>query len=272
MAPKPSEYKVRLIDSHCHLTHGRLVQQVDEILQRAAAAGVEACIIAAGDLHEAAASVGLCQRYAGRADRPALFFTAGVHPHEAKSAPDDLEARLAEFRADVHFVAIGEIGLDYHYDFSPRDVQRAVFARQLATARTLDCKVVIHTREAFEDTMAVLRESGVPGQRVVFHSCTELRPAVETMLDFGASVGFSGIATFKKADDLRQAAALVPADRILIETDAPYLAPEPVRSMRNNEPANVAHVAACLAKVRNIDPEEFATQTADNARRFFRMG
>ncbi len=166
-------------------------------------------------------------------------------------------------------MAIGEIGLDYHYDFSARYVQRQVFAEQLALAGRLGTKVVIHTREAFEDTLAIIRESGLAGERFVFHSCTEEPANVRRMLDLGAMVGFSGIATFKNAAQIRASARLMPAERMLIETDSPYLSPEPVRAMKINEPSNVAHVVRCLAAERGVPAEELAEQTTINAERFF---
>lgn len=260
---------MRLIDSHCHLAHSRLAPQVEPILQRARLAGVVACVLASGDLAEAAASQKLCRQFASHADVPRLCFTAGLHPHEAKDAPGDLVEHLEALCRDEQCVAVGEIGLDYHYDFSPRDAQRAVFARQLELAHRLGRKVVIHTREAFGDTIAIIRECGIDGRRLVFHSCTQERADVEQMLDLGASVGFSGIVTFRNAQHLRDAAAIVPADRILVETDSPYLSPEPVRSMRNNEPANVAHTAAALARLRSQPLDSFAAQTTQNAAAFF---
>lgn len=263
---------MRLTDSHCHLTHGRLAGQVEDVLKRAAQTGVVACVCASGDLEEAEAGRRLCRRFAARADLPRLKFTAGIHPHQAKSAPVDLAAQLAELAGDADCVAVGEIGLDYHYDFSPRPAQRQAFEAQLAVARQLGARVVIHTREAFDDTLAILRASGVDGRSVVFHSCTQDQADVARILDFGAMVGFSGIATFKNADYLRLAAGLVGDDRIMVETDAPYLSPEPLRAMRNNEPANVAHVAAALAAARKMAAEAFAELTTQNAMRFFSMG
>ena len=196
---------------------------------------------------------------------------AGVHPHGAQDAGADFLAGVERITRDPKCVAIGEIGLDYHYDYSPRPVQQRVFAEQLDLARTLAARIVIHTREAFDDTLAVLTDSGVAGENVVFHSCTEASENVRRVLDLGAMVSFSGIVTFKKTDSLRQAAAIVPDDRLLIETDAPFLSPEPVRRMKTNEPAHVAHVAACLAAVRNTTPDHLADQTTANARRFFSL-
>lgn len=252
-----------LIDSHCHLCHGRLYQQADEVLARAAEAGARQVVCAAADLHESKTALALARR------RENVFCLAGVHPHEAKDAPDGYLHVLEDMLADEACVALGEIGLDYHYDFSPREDQRRVFAEQLALAGRLACLIVIHTREAFDDTLAILREAGAGGERLVFHSCTEGRDNLRHILDLGATVSFSGIVTFKKADDLRASARLVPADRMLVETDAPYLSPEPVRKDKTNEPANVAHVAACLARVRQTPPEELARQTSANARLLF---
>ena len=254
---------MELFDTHCHLAHGKLRQQIDDVIARAAAAGVTRMILATGDLTDSKATVSLVR------DRDRLWCTAGIHPHEAKDAPDHYLTVLAELAGEPKNVAIGEIGLDYHYDFSPRDDQRRVFAEQLDLARRLEKPAVLHTREAFDDTLAVLAESGIDTSRLVLHCCTEPAENVSRALDLGMTVSFSGIVTFKKTDYLRAAAALVPDDRLLIETDAPYCSPEPVRKMQTNEPANVAHVAACLAKVRNATPEAIAEQTTANAVRFF---
>jgi len=256
---------VRLIDTHCHLAHDRLAGRTDEVLARAESAGVCAIICAAGNLSESAAAAALACR------KRRVFCMAGVHPHDAKDlAEGDLE-RIEALAGAEGNVALGEVGLDYHYDFSPRPVQRQVFAAQLALARRLDRPVVVHTREAFDETLAILAESGIDGRRVVFHSFTGDAAQARRALDTGAAIGFSGIATFKNAGYLRQAARLVPDDRILVETDAPYLAPEPVRKMRTNEPANVAHVVACLAGVRGVSAEALAELTAANAARFFSL-
>lgn len=254
---------MELIDTHCHLCHGRLRQQVQAVLERAAAAGVHAVICAAGDLQESRSAMSLAR------SRQDVYGMAGVHPHDAKDAPQGYLADLERLVAEPRCVALGEIGLDYHYDYSPRPVQRRVFAEQLDLARRLACPVVIHTREAFVDTLSALRDSGVAGERVVFHSCTEAADNVGRALDFGASVSFSGIVTFKKTDPLREAARRVGDDRLLVETDAPFLSPEPVRKMRTNEPANVAHVAACLAQVRGVSVDALAERTSANARRLF---
>jgi TatD DNase family protein len=230
-----------------------------EVLTRAETAGVRAVISAASSVGDAAAAAALAAKW------PRVYCTAGVHPHDAKDAADDSLAGLEPLVRHPRCVAVGEIGLDYHYDYSPRDAQRRVFADQLALAGRLGRPIVVHTREAFDDTLAVLAESGVDCRRVVFHSFTG--PPAETgrALDLGATVGFSGIVTFNKAVELRASAALVPDEQLLIETDAPFLSPEPVRKMKVNEPANVVHVAACLAGVRKCRPERIAEITTANA-------
>lgn len=254
-----------LIDTHCHLTHNRLRQQTAEVLDRARQLGVERIICAAADVHESKTALALAR------NQPNIFCTAGLHPHDAKDAKEGYLDILENLAADPKNVAIGEIGLDYHYDLSPRDAQRRVFAEQLELAARLDKPIVIHTREAFDDTMAVLANSGADTGRVVFHSFTEGPAAARAVLDLGATVSFSGIVTFPKADDLRRAAAVVPDDRILIETDAPFLSPVPVRKMKTNEPANVRHVAAFLADLRQTPLEDFATLTSTNAENFFQI-
>ena len=252
-----------LIDTHCHLAHGRLRQQVDAVLERARAAGVGRLICAAGTVHESKGALSVARGQEG------VWCMAGVHPHDAQGALAGYLAAVERLAGEAKNVAVGEVGLDYHHDHSPREDQRRVFAEQLALARRLGKPVVIHTREAFEDTMAILREAGVDGARLVFHCCTEPADNVRAALDFGAAVSFSGIVTFRNAGYLREAAAIVPDERLLIETDSPFCSPEPVRKVRTNEPANVAHVAACLAGVRNTAPEALAERTTANAVRFF---
>jgi TatD DNase family protein len=254
---------MRLIDTHCHLADGRFKRLLEDVLDRARQAGVVGFVCAAGDLREACGALEIARA------REGVFCTAGVHPHEAKGVPDDYLQQVEQLAAADENVAVGEIGLDYYRDLSPRRVQKQVFAEQLDLAGRLGKPVVIHTREAFDDTLAILAEGSVEPGRVVIHSCTENAAAVRRVLDWGAAVSFSGIVTYRKTDYLRKAAALVPSDRLLVETDCPYLSPEPVRKMRTNEPANVAHVLGRLAEVRGADAEDLAEQTTVNAARFF---
>ena len=249
-----------MIDSHCHLADETFVGDLDGAITRARDAGLTSalCILAAGDEPEA-----------GRAERvrqawDAVRFATGVHPHSAGTFVDDAERSATTTRAHAErfgVCGIGEIGLDYHYDFAPRDVQQRVFAAQLALARELDRPVIIHTREATDDTFAILQESG--GVRGVFHCFTGDEAMARRALDIGFYLSFAGIVTFPKADSLRAAARLVPADRLLIETDSPYLAPVPLRGKRN-EPAHVARVAQSLAETRGTSVADLINQTTDN--------
>jgi TatD DNase family protein len=254
---------MKLIDTHCHLTHGRLRSHLDDVFTRAAGAGVEAVICAAGNCQESADAARLA------ATREGVYCMAGVHPHDAKDTPDDYLDRIASLGAGPDCVAIGEIGLDYHYNYSPPEDQRRVFAEQLVLAARLGKTIVIHTREAFDDTMSILADSPADLSRAVFHSFSEGPVCVTRVLEARATVSFSGIVTFSRADDIQRSARLVPADRLLVETDSPFLSPVPVRHMKTNEPANVAHVATFLAKLLASDPEQLAARTTANAIRIF---
>jgi len=254
-----------LIDTHCHLTDRRLKGDVPGVLARARDAGVIACICAASSVPDSRVAADLAAGHEG------VFCMAGVHPHEAKAAGEDYLEHLAELARSPRNVAVGEIGLDYHYDLSPRRLQQEVFAAQLGLAGRLGKPVVVHTREALDDTLAILRQSSARPERVVFHSFTGEKRETRLVLDAGCWVSYSGIATFNTAGAIREAAATVPDDRIMVETDAPYLSPEPVRKMKTNEPANVAHVARCLARARGAEADEFAELTTANAASFFAL-
>ena len=236
-----------MIDSHCHLADEAFQADLAATIARAQGAGLTAalCILSAGDEEEAARAKQV------RDGWPAVRFATGVHPHNAGAyegragdAAHVTRAHAAAFDA----CAIGEIGLDYHYDFAPRPVQRDVFVAHVDLARTLQLPVVIHTRDATDDTFAVLREAGA-GVRGVFHCFTGDRAMAERAIGIDFHVSFAGILTFAKAADIRDAATIVPRHRLLVETDSPYLAPVPLRG-RRNEPAHVAHVLAALAELR----------------------
>ncbi len=254
---------MKLIDTHCHLCHGRLRNQLAEVLTRAEQADVTTMICAAADVAESQAAASLARR------NEKIYSLAGIHPHDAKNAsPEDL-LRIEQLAGQARTVAVGEIGLDYHYNYSPPADQRRLFAEQLEWAVQQGCKIVIHTREAFDETMHLLAEAGADGAKVLFHSWTAGVQELRRVLDFGATVSFSGIVTFAKAVQLREAARLVPADRLLLETDAPFLSPAPVRKIQTNEPAHLIHIAECLAAVRGIAVEKLAEQTTANAVAFF---
>lgn len=251
-------------DSHAHLDFADFDGEVDAVLRRARDAGV-AGVIAVGSgrgLESRAAAVALAGRHAD------IWATVGIHPHDADLADDAAVAELRGLAARPRVVAIGEIGLDYHYDRSPRPRQREAFAAQLRLARELRLPVVIHTREADDDTLAILRGEGVPWGGVL-HCFSGDERLARAGLDLGLCISFSGILTFPKADRLRAVARdVVPLDRTLVETDSPYLAPVPFRG-RRCEPAYVVQTARKLAEIHGATPEATARITTANARRLF---
>lgn len=252
-----------LIDTHAHLDHEWFDQDRADVVRRAQEEGVGVIITIGADLPSSEAAVRLAETY------PGVYAAVGIHPHDAKTANEAAYARLKELAAHPKVVAIGEIGLDYYYDYSPRDVQRDVFIRQLALARETGLPFVVHNRDASDDVMAVLREygQGMPG---LLHSFAGSPAMAEECVAMGYYISVGGMMTFKNADAVREAVAVVPLERILLETDAPYLAPVPLRG-RRNEPAYVRHVAEFLAKERGLTPQEVARVTTANARRFFRL-
>ncbi len=254
-----------LVDSHCHLDDEKFDADRDAAIERARAAGVARMMaIGTGD---GPPDLETALRLARRHDF--IYATIGVHPHDAAKATPETFDTLAHLAKDPKVLAIGEIGLDYHYDFSPRDVQRSVFSQQLALAATAGKPIVIHTREAWADTLAVLREHGLPHGGIM-HCFTGGPKEAGDALDVGFHLSFGGILTFPKADDIRQAAAETPEDRLLIETDSPYLAPIPYRGKRN-EPAFLAETARRLAEVRQTSVENIAAITTQNFNRLFRL-
>ena len=243
-------------DSHCHLPYEGL-EDVEAHLHAAREAGVGRFISVGTDAAQSAAAIEVAGRHAD------VWATVGLHPHDAKDGVDGIVGLLDAPRV----VGVGECGLDYHYDHSPRDVQRAAFAAQIRFAHERSLALVIHTREAWEDTWDVLSAEGVP-ERTVFHCFTGGPEEARRCLDLGASLSFSGIVTFKTAGDLREAAALCPLDRLLVETDAPYLAPVPHRG-RTNTPAFVPLVGAGVAQVKGVDVADVEAATWANTGRLF---
>ena len=247
------------IDDHCHLDldPGRAAAQV----AAAAEAGVERLISVGCDVVQSAGYIDLARRHPD-----VVWATAGVHPHDASGGIGGLEALLVE----PEIVAVGECGLDFFYERSPRDVQREVFAAQIAMARQHDLALVIHTRDAWPETFDVLAAEGVP-DRTVFHCFTGGPDEARRCLDLGAVLSFSGIVTFPSATDLQEAAKLCPLDRLLVETDAPYLAPVPHRG-KPNQPAWVPVVGAAIAALQGRSPDEVAAATWATAETTYRLG
>jgi TatD DNase family protein len=252
-----------LIDSHCHLDYFQGAE-LDAVLARAASAGVGEMVTIGTTLDQAETGRAI-------AEARGVWFTVGVHPHHAAEAPVPAPERLAALAAHPRAVGIGESGLDYFYDKAPRDVQAESFRAHVRAARLARVPLVIHARDADDDIASILRQETQAGGPFAFvlHCFSSGRGLAEAGLALGGYVSFSGILTFPKSAALREIARDVPEDRLLVETDAPYLAPVPVRGKRN-EPAFVAHTAAVLAQVRGLSSEALAALTTGNFRRLFR--
>ena len=249
---------LRWTDDHCHLhLRGAGPDEVAAAVEDARAAGVERLVTVGCDVVDSRAAIAVAAAHDG------VVATAGVHPHEAAGGIDGLE----ELLADPQVVAVGECGLDFHYDHSPRDAQRQAFADQIALALALHLPLVIHTREAWDETFDVLAAVGVP-ERTVFHCFTGGPDEARRCLDLGAHLSISGIVTFKTADELRDAVAICPPDRLMVETDSPYLAPVPHRG-RPNRPALVPLVGEAVAAVQGRAVDDVAATTWSVAEAFY---
>ena len=244
-------------DNHCHLDDERLPGDVGETIAAARAAGVERMITIGTDAVRSRMALDIAAAHEG------VWATVGLHPHDAKEGVDT----IVELLGEPGVVAVGECGLDYHYDNSPREVQRDAFAAQIALANAHDLALVIHTREAWDDTFDILRAEGVPA-RTVFHCFSGGRDEAARCLDLGAFLSFSGIITFPKAPEVREAAVLCPIERLLVETDAPYLTPVPHRG-KPNQPAYVPLVGAAIAAVKGVDVEAVAEASSAAATAVF---
>jgi TatD DNase family protein len=252
-----------VIDSHCHLDDLAFDPDRDAVIQRALDAGVEQMVAIGTGKGPPDLEAGVRMADA----HPQFLATVGVHPHDAAKAAPDTWQRLEDLLAHPKVIAVGEIGLDYHYDFSPREVQRDVFVQQLQLAVTHRKPIVIHTREAWDETIALLEEHWAPHSLPgIMHCFTGNFAQAEQSLALGFYLSFGGVVTFPKATELHEAARAVPLDRILLETDAPYLAPVPQRGKRN-EPAFIVHTARRLAELRGVTVEEIARATTENFRR-----
>ncbi|MFZ0481387.1 MAG: TatD family hydrolase [Terriglobales bacterium] len=287
------------IDSHAHLEGNRYDADRDEVLKRAKAAGVNAYLnIGNGDGPDTAdCGIRLAERYAGRDEYPEIWASIGIHPHEAHLANDEAYAKLVEWARHPRVIGWGEIGLDYFYDHSPREVQKSVFQRQMELAKAAKLPIIIHCRpsdnseNAWDDCLAMIAEhwsaelwsadhriadhqsvesNGSNALGGILHCFTGSVEHARRGLDLGFLISFAGNITFPKAQNIRDAAKMVPLDRMLIETDSPYLAPVPHRGQRN-EPSFVLETARQIGELRGISAEAVGEQTSENFRRFFRL-
>jgi TatD DNase family protein len=255
------------VDSHCHIDGPEFDADREEAIARANDAGVTTMLnVGTGDPHSGVfeRAVELAEKHDG------IYAAVGVHPHDAKLFDDAAEARLINLvKQSKRVIAWGEVGLDYHYDHSPREVQRSIFSRQLGIARQLNLPVIIHSREADDDTINIIREDlGGYDRAGVLHCFGGSLQMARAAIDLGFYISFAGNLTFKKADDLRAIARQLPLDRLLVETDCPYLTPVPFRGKRN-EPARVVETARCLAELHEQSLSETAEITSDNFRTLF---
>jgi TatD DNase family protein len=257
---------IELVDTHAHLDQPEFDANRTEIVARARAAGVVG-IVAIGI---SAATSEACVRLA--AEFEGVHAAVGMQPNYIAEAKEGDWDRVLALVKSPGVVAIGETGLDRHWDFTPFAVQQDYFDRHLRLSQQCGLPFIVHIRDCDEDVLVMLREAHARGPLAgVMHSFTGSRPMADECLAMGLYISFAGMVTYKKSEELRAIAAAVPADRILIETDSPYLSPEPVRKITRNEPAHVRHTAACLAEVRGVSLETFSTQTTANARRLFRL-
>ncbi|MGO4872912.1 MAG: TatD family hydrolase [Roseiarcus sp.] len=254
---------MKLIDSHCHLDFPDFADEIEAVVARAQSAGVERMVTISTRVAQGARLAAIAERFAP------VYFTIGAHPHHAAEEAQTDAGAIRAFAAHPKCVGIGETGLDYHYNYAPADVAKKVFRAHIALARELDLPLVIHAREADDDVAAILREEMADGKfNAVLHCFTSSRALAETGLELGLSISFSGVLTFKNSGELRALARDVPLDRLLIETDAPFLAPVPHRGQRN-EPAFVVETARVLAGLKQVSEAELASATRANALRLF---
>ena len=254
-----------LIDTHCHLTFEPLVNDIEGILERSKAAGVTGWITVGTDPQHNRKAIEL----AGRFDN--MYASVGIHPHDAEGVTAQTLTELQNLAQDIKVVAIGETGLDFHYNLSKQPSQRRVFAAQLKIAKDLNLPVIVHSRDAFDETMDMLEQFGSGVKKVVFHCFSGSPEQANIVLDKGYYISLSGVVTFKNASKTRQAAKIVPMDRLMLETDCPYMSPEPMRKQKINEPALMLHTAKFAAELKQMSLADFAEVVTATSRSFFSL-
>lgn len=254
---------MELIDTHAHLTFPELEIQVDAVVARSIEASVPGWITIGTDIEQIQMALALAKRFDN------MYAAVGFHPHYANDITTEHFAKLTEFAKNKKVVAIGETGLDYHYDNAVPQKQQAVFAEQLKIAEKLNLPVIAHTRDAFDDTMAILTEFAGRLKNVVVHCFSGTKEQAELILDMGFHISFTGIVTFKRSDDLRKVAKRVPLERMMVETDCPFISPEPIRNQRPCEPAFVVHTAKKIAQLHGLQLQDLAQQVTKTSRQFF---
>jgi len=264
---------MELIDTHCHLTFEPLAGDVENVIARSRSAGVTGWITIGTDTQQNQKAVELANKFEN------MYAAAGIHPHYAKDVTANDIAELKKLAQDLKVVAIGETGLDFHYDFSDRTSQQRIFVEQLKIACEMNLPVIIHCREAFDETIKTLEQfgSGLPSgmayaiKKVVFHCFSGSVEQAKIVLARGWHISLTGVVTFKNANKTREVAKLVPIERLMIETDCPYMSPEPMRKQKVNEPALMIHTARFIAELKNMDLDSFAKAVTATSRDFFNL-
>ena len=256
---------MELIDTHCHLTFDELAADVEGLITRSQQASVTAWITIGTDAEHNQKAIELTDKFEN------MYAAVGIHPHDAKDVTADTIDQLKELAQNEKVVAIGETGLDFHYNLSPQQDQKRAFAQQLRIAAELNLPVIIHCREAFEETVDILEQHGSTVKKVVFHCFGGSAQQAKLVLDKGFYISFTGVVTFKNAERTRQAADIVPLDRLMLETDCPYMSPEPMRKQKINEPALMIHTAKFLAELKAMDLSDFAKAVTATTRAFFNL-
>ena len=256
---------MELIDTHCHLTFDQLAGDFEAVIERSIATGVTGWITVGTDSQQNPKAIEFANRFEN------MYAAVGIHPHDAKDANADTLTQLKDLAQSQKVVAIGETGLDFHYNLSERPTQRRVFAAQLKLAAELNLPVIVHSREAFDDTMDILDRHGAGVKKIVFHCFGGSAEEAEIVLDNGFYISFTGVVTFKNAHTVRDAAEVVPPDRLMLETDCPYMSPEPMRKQKINEPALMVHTAEYLAELKQMDLPDFAKTVTATSKTFFNL-
>ena len=256
---------MELIDTHCHLTFDDLAGDIEGVVARSIAAGVTGWITVGTDPQENEKAIELTKRFQN------MYAALAIHPHDARTVTAETISQLKQLAQNQNVVAIGETGLDYHYDFSLHEDQRAVFAEHLRIAAELGLPVIIHCRKAFDETMEILDKHGSGVGKVVFHCFSGSAEQAKILLKRGYHFSFTGVVTFKNAEKTRKAAAVIPVDRLMLETDCPYMSPEPVRKQKVNEPALMIHTARFLAELKEMPLADFTDAVTATSKAFFEL-
>ena len=256
---------INLIDTHVHLTYEGLAESLEDVLQRSIAAGITKWISVGTDAEHNEKVISFAEKYEN------LYAVLGIHPHYASEyQPEDLN-RLIDLAGNKKVVGIGETGLDFHYDFSKQDAQKQLFKKFLEIACQKNLPVIIHSRNAFDETMEIIDSFADRNTKMVFHCWSGTVEQTKIVLDRGFYVSFTGVVTFKNAQQTRDVAEIVPLDRMMIETDCPFMSPEPMRRQKINEPALLIHTAAKIAELKQISLENFADEITKTTKRFFNL-